>query len=770
MEDIQEILEDFLVEAFELVEQIDHDLVELEANPEDLELLNRIFRVAHTVKGSSSFLNFDVLTKLTHHMEDVLNKARHNELKITPEVMDVVLESIDMMKTLLNSIRDNGNDTAIGLDIVPICARLTAISEGESLDSVASVKTEEKIEEKIEESKTEEPEVDVNKLSDDEVEAEIERLLKARKAEDQARRAEKKKAQEEVASTPSKSATSQNTTNPADKKVPAAGGGNSGANMDQTIRVEVKRLDHLMNLIGELVLGKNRLLKIYDDVEERYDGEKFLEELNQVVSQLSIVTTDIQLAVMKTRMQPIAKVFNKFPRVVRDLGRELGKQMELEISGEETELDKSIVEEIGDPIMHMIRNSCDHGIEDPATRVANGKPEKGTVNLKAYNEGNHIVVEIADDGKGLDADILKAKAIEKNLITEREADQMSDKEAFALIFKPGFSTARKITNVSGRGVGMDVVKTNIEKLNGVIEIDSELGKGTVMKLKIPLTLAIIQSLLVGTQEEFYAIPLASVLETVRVPIDDIYTIEGKNVLRLRDEVLSLVRLSDVFGVKQVLENTDQTYVVVIGVAESKLGIIVDTLIGQEEIVIKSMGEYLQNIQGIAGATIRGDGRVTLIIDVAAMMDIAKEIKVDIKAQMESQSKKNTKEEPSDYTVLIVDDSKMDRNIMQKSLEPLGVSIVEATNGVEALNIIKSGEHDIDAVLIDIEMPRMDGYTLAGEIRKYSKYKNLPLVAVTSRTSKSDRLRGVEVGMTEYITKPYSPEYLENVVRKNLKLG
>ncbi|EAJ5677573.1 hybrid sensor histidine kinase/response regulator [Campylobacter lari] len=768
MEDIQEILEDFLVEAFELVEQIDHDLVELEANPEDLELLNRIFRVAHTVKGSSSFLNFDVLTKLTHHMEDVLNKARHNELKITPEVMDVVLESIDMMKTLLNSIRDNGNDTAIGLDIAPICARLTAISEGESLESITPAKTEEPKEEVKEEPKAEEPEVDVNKLSDDEVEAEIERLLKVRKAEDQARRAEKKKTQESTP-TPSKPAPqAQNAA--AEKKVPAAGGGSSGANMDQTIRVEVKRLDHLMNLIGELVLGKNRLLKIYDDVEERYDGEKFLEELNQVVSQLSIVTTDIQLAVMKTRMQPIAKVFNKFPRVVRDLGRELGKQMELEISGEETELDKSIVEEIGDPIMHMIRNSCDHGIEDPATRIANGKPEKGTVNLKAYNEGNHIVVEIADDGKGLDADVLKSKAIEKNLITEREADQMSDKEAFALIFKPGFSTAAKITNVSGRGVGMDVVKTNIEKLNGVIEIDSELGKGTVMKLKIPLTLAIIQSLLVGTQEEFYAIPLASVLETVRVPIDDIYTIEGKNVLRLRDEVLSLVRLSDVFGVKQVLENTDQTYVVVIGVAESKLGIIVDTLVGQEEIVIKSMGEYLQNIQGIAGATIRGDGRVTLIIDVAAMMDIAKEIKVDIKAQIESQSKKTTKEKPSDYTVLIVDDSKMDRNIMQKSLEPLGVSIIEATNGVEALNTIKSGEHDIDAVLIDIEMPRMDGYTLAGEIRKYSKYKNLPLVAVTSRTSKSDRLRGVEVGMTEYITKPYSPEYLENVVRKNLKLG
>ena len=783
MDDMKEIMEDFLIEAFELIEQIDHDLVELEANPEDLELLNRIFRVAHTVKGSSSFLNFDVLTELTHHMEDVLNKARKGELKITPDIMDVVLESVDMMKGLLESIRDNGSDAAAGIDIKNICASLTQISEGEA-PSVAPeapvTPAPEPVKEPepaapAEEAAPEVSDAELSKLSDSEVEAEIERLLKVRKAEDQARRASKgiaPKSPEEIA--PATSAAPAPAPKPApsrerdaDKKVPAASSSSAVA-QEQTIRVEVKRLDHLMNLIGELVLGKNRLLKIYDDVEERYEGEKFLEELNQVVSSLSLVTTDIQLAVMKTRMLPIAKVFNKFPRMIRDLSRELGKQIDLEISGEETELDKSIVEEIGDPLVHIIRNSCDHGIEDPETRKAMGKPEKGLVQLKAYNEGNHIVVEIVDDGKGLDADMLKAKSIEKGIITEREADAMSEKEAFGLIFKPGFSTAAKVTNVSGRGVGMDVVKTNIEKLNGIIDIESEVGKGTVMKLKIPLTLAIIQSLLVGTQEEFYAIPLASVLETVRVPIDDIYTIDGKNVLRLRDEVLSLVRLSDVFGVNKVFDGGDQTYVVIIGVAEAKLGIIVDTLVGQEEIVIKSMGDYLQNIPGIAGATIRGDGRVTLIIDVGAMMEMAKDIKVNIRAEMEDSTK--AKEKPSDYKVLIVDDSKMDRTIMQKSLEPIGVTIIEATNGVEALNIIKSGEHAFDAVLIDIEMPRMDGYTLAGEIRKYSKYRTLPLIAVTSRTSKTDRLRGVEVGMTEYITKPYSSEYLENVVRKNIKLG
>ena len=783
MDDMKEIMEDFLIEAFELIEQIDHDLVELEANPEDLELLNRIFRVAHTVKGSSSFLNFDVLTELTHHMEDVLNKARKGELKITPDIMDVVLESVDMMKGLLESIRDNGSDAAAGIDIKNICASLTQISEGEAPSAApeapAAAPAPEPVKEPepaapAEEAAPEVSDAELSKLSDSEVEAEIERLLKVRKAEDQARRASKgiaPKSPEEIA--PAASAAPAPAPKPApsrerdaDKKVPAASSG--AVAQEQTIRVEVKRLDHLMNLIGELVLGKNRLLKIYDDVEERYEGEKFLEELNQVVSSLSLVTTDIQLAVMKTRMLPIAKVFNKFPRMIRDLSRDLGKQIDLEISGEETELDKSIVEEIGDPLVHIIRNSCDHGIEDPETRKAMGKPEKGLVQLKAYNEGNHIVVEIVDDGKGLDADMLKSKSIEKGIITEREADAMSEKEAFGLIFKPGFSTAAKVTNVSGRGVGMDVVKTNIEKLNGIIDIESEVGKGTVMKLKIPLTLAIIQSLLVGTQEEFYAIPLASVLETVRVPIDDIYTIDGKNVLRLRDEVLSLVRLSDVFGVNKVFDGGDQTYVVIIGVAEAKLGIIVDTLVGQEEIVIKSMGDYLQNIPGIAGATIRGDGRVTLIIDVGAMMEMAKDIKVNIRAEMEDSTK--AKEKPSDYKVLIVDDSKMDRTIMQKSLEPIGVTIIEATNGVEALNIIKSGEHAFDAVLIDIEMPRMDGYTLAGEIRKYSKYRTLPLIAVTSRTSKTDRLRGVEVGMTEYITKPYSSEYLENVVRKNIKLG
>ncbi|WRC68348.1 chemotaxis histidine kinase/response regulator CheAY2 [Helicobacter pylori] len=807
MDDLQEIMEDFLIEAFEMNEQLDQDLVELEHNPEDLDLLNRIFRVAHTIKGSSSFLNLNILTHLTHNMEDVLNRARKGEIKITPDIMDVVLRSIDLMKTLLVTIRDTGSDTNNGKEneIEEAVKQLQAITsqnlegakegtkEAPQKENEKEVKKEAKKEntEENQENKAkaptaknsasdnplaDEPDLDYTNMSAEEVEAEIERLLNKRQEADKERRAQKKqeaKPKQEVApkaetpktETPKAPKTETKAKAKADteeNKAPSIG-------VEQTVRVDVRRLDHLMNLIGELVLGKNRLIRIYGDVEERYDGEKFLEELNQVVSSISAVTTDLQLAVMKTRMQPVGKVFNKFPRMVRDLSRELGKSIELIIEGEETELDKSIVEEIGDPLIHIIRNSCDHGIEPLEERRRLNKPETGKVQLSAYNEGNHIVIKISDDGKGLDPVMLKEKAIEKGVISERDAEGMSDREAFNLIFKPGFSTAKVVSNVSGRGVGMDVVKTNIEKLNGIIEIDSEVGVGTTQKLKIPLTLAIIQALLVGVQEEYYAIPLSSVLETVRISQDEIYTVDGKSVLRLRDEVLSLVRLSDIFKVDAILESNSDVYVVIIGLADQKIGVIVDYLIGQEEVVIKSLGYYLKNTRGIAGATVRGDGKITLIVDVGAMMDMAKSIKVNITTLMNESENTKSKNSPSDYIVLAIDDSSTDRAIIRKCLKPLGITLLEASNGLEGLEMLKNGDKTPDAILVDIEMPKMDGYTFASEVRKYNKFKNLPLIAVTSRVTKTDRMRGVESGMTEYITKPYSGEYLTTVVKRSIKL-
>ncbi|PUD39184.1 hybrid sensor histidine kinase/response regulator [Helicobacter pylori] len=805
MDDLQEIMEDFLIEAFEMNEQLDQDLVELEHNPEDLDLLNRIFRVAHTIKGSSSFLNLNILTHLTHNMEDVLNRARKGEIKITPDIMDVVLRSIDLMKTLLVTIRDTGSDTNNGKEneIEEVVKKLQAITsqnlEGaketsetkEAPEKEVKKEIKEKAKEEVKANKTptaenptsdnplaDEPDLDYANMSTEEVEAEIERLLNKRQEADKERRAQKKqedqaKPKQEVA--PAKETPKTETPKAPKAETKAKAKADTEENkapsigVEQTVRVDVRRLDHLMNLIGELVLGKNRLIRIYSDVEERYDGEKFLEELNQVVSSISAVTTDLQLAVMKTRMQPVGKVFNKFPRMVRDLSRELGKSIELIIEGEETELDKSIVEEIGDPLIHIIRNSCDHGIEPLEERRRLNKPETGKVQLSAYNEGNHIVIKISDDGKGLDPVMLKEKAIEKGVISERDAESMSDREAFNLIFKPGFSTAKVVSNVSGRGVGMDVVKTNIEKLNGIIEIDSEVGVGTTQKLKIPLTLAIIQALLVGVQEEYYAIPLSSVLETVRISQDEIYTVDGKSVLRLRDEVLSLVRLSDIFKVDAILESNSDVYVVIIGLADQKIGVIVDYLIGQEEVVIKSLGYYLKNTRGIAGATVRGDGKITLIVDVGAMMEMAKSIKVNITTLMNESENTKSKNSPSDYVVLAIDDSSTDRAIIRKCLKPLGITLLEATNGLEGLEMLKNGDKIPDAILVDIEMPKMDGYTFASEVRKYNKFKNLPLIAVTSRVTKTDRMRGVESGMTEYITKPYSGEYLTTVVKRSIKL-
>ncbi|GAA7602911.1 chemotaxis histidine kinase/response regulator CheAY2 [Helicobacter pylori] len=797
MDDLQEIMEDFLIEAFEMNEQLDQDLVELEHNPEDLDLLNRIFRVAHTIKGSSSFLNLNILTHLTHNMEDVLNRARKGEIKITPDIMDVVLRSIDLMKTLLVTIRDTGSDTNNGKEneIEEVVKKLQAITsqnlegakETSGTKEAPQKENKEEAKEEIKENKTptaenpasdnplaDEPDLDYANMSAEEVEAEIERLLNKRQEADKERRAQKKQeAKQEV--TPTKEAPKTETPKAPKTETKAKAKADTEENkapsigVEQTVRVDVRRLDHLMNLIGELVLGKNRLIRIYSDVEERYDGEKFLEELNQVVSSISAVTTDLQLAVMKTRMQPVGKVFNKFPRMVRDLSRELGKSIELIIEGEETELDKSIVEEIGDPLIHIIRNSCDHGIEPLEERRRLNKPETGKVQLNAYNEGNHIVIKISDDGKGLDPVMLKEKAIEKGVISERDAEGMSDREAFNLIFKPGFSTAKVVSNVSGRGVGMDVVKTNIEKLNGIIEIDSEVGVGTTQKLKIPLTLAIIQALLVGVQEEYYAIPLSSVLETVRISQDEIYTVDGKSVLRLRDEVLSLVRLSDIFKVDAILESNSDVYVVIIGLADQKIGVIVDYLIGQEEVVIKSLGYYLKNTRGIAGATVRGDGKITLIVDVGAMMDMAKSIKVNITTLMNESENTKSKNSPSDYVVLAIDDSSTDRAIIRKCLKPLGITLLEASNGLEGLEMLKNGDKTPDAILVDIEMPKMDGYTFASEVRKYNKFKNLPLIAVTSRVTKTDRMRGVESGMTEYITKPYSGEYLTTVVKRSIKL-
>ncbi len=376
--------------------------------------------------------------------------------------------------------------------------------------------------------------------------------------------------------------------------------------------MDIEKLDNLLNLVGELVINKVRLEQI--GIMHR------LTELTETLEQMDRVTTDLQTVVMKVRMVPIGQVFNRFPRMIRDLAKELNKEINLTIEGEETELDRTVIDEIGDPIMHLLRNSLDHGVEHPDDREAKGKPRTGEVGLIARHEGNNVVIMVTDDGKGIDADIIRRKAIEKGIISAEEAEALNDADAVCLIFLPGFSTAEQITDVSGRGVGMDVVRSKIESLGGHVDVETKIDEGSVFKIKLPLTLAIIQALLVKIQDEMYAIPLGSIDSTINISPDDIKTVKNKEVIVLRGQIIPIIRGADVLQVpKAEGEENEDIFVVVVHIGDRKAGIVVDNLIGQQEIVIKTMGKLLAGLKVIPGATVLGDGRVALILDVSALM-------------------------------------------------------------------------------------------------------------------------------------------------------
>lgn len=589
----QELLEGFLTETTELLEKLDDDLVALEKSTDDADLLNSIFRSIHTVKGASSFLGFDLLVKVTHKTEDVLNRLRKGELLVTPEIMDVILEATDLVKVLVSDIKageilEREIDGTIS-KLVPLLSEAaatinpTVLGGNESNPQVSS------------------QEIKVEPTTSDELGAAPVNL-------------------ENPAATVQKTGGEM-----VPKKVTpppkAAEGKNDDLSDNTTVRVDVKRLDDLMNQVGELVLERNRMIQINQNLQQGMEDKlDFNEEFGKLTKRMNFVTSELQMQVLKMRMLPVEKVFKKFPRIVRSMARDLGKEVNLVILGEETELDRSVVDEIGDPLIHLIRNAMDHGLETPEVRVAAGKPRTGTLILAAVHEGNQIIISIKDDGNGIDTDRVGRKAVEKGLITEEQLSAMSQREMFDLIFLPGFSTKEKATDLSGRGVGMDVVKTNIKKLNGLIDIKSEKGQGSEFILRLPLTLAIIQSLLVEVEGEVYSIPLSSVLETLRVDQRQFHIIGNQEVLKLRDIVLPLVRLETIFKVKKRYEQDDFCYVVVVGTAEKRMGLVVTRLVGQQEVAIKSLGNYLANVPGIAGSTILGDGRVALIVDPVGLVD------------------------------------------------------------------------------------------------------------------------------------------------------
>jgi len=618
-DEMQEILNDFLTESNEMLEVLDQRFVTLESDPTNTDLLNEIFRAMHSMKGSAGFLGFNHLVDVAHRGENILNKLRQAEMAVNPAIISVILETIDVIKAIMADIRESGTDNHVAT--AAIASKLDEILNGTAPSAPqASAHVEPTpVAPKVDtftpaQEASAAPTPTLGEILVNDGLASKEQVLDALTA--QQHQPEPKTPLGEIL-LQAKAITERALDQALHKQEKQP----KPVEEDATIRVETKRLDSVMNLVGELVLGRNRLIKIGTQLEQNHEADPQVRVLSETLAQLNLVTTDLQLAVMKTRMLPIKKVFAKLPRMVRDLSQKLNKQVHLEMRGEETELDKSVADEIGDPLVHLVRNAIDHGIETPAERQAKGKQAGGQLTIAASQEGNSIVIRINDDGRGIQVEKIKEKALAKGLVSEAELATMEHREVLNLIFLPGFSTAEQVTDVSGRGVGMDVVRTNIRKINGSVDLESEPGKGSQIIIKLPLTIAIIQALMVEVERSIFAIPLSTVIEAVRISRSDIKTINGREVLHLRDRVLPLIRLAQEFDIPTDKER-ERFYVVVAALGDRRVGVVVDELRSQEEVVIKSIWDYLETVKGVSGATITGEGKVVLILDTSELVQNA----------------------------------------------------------------------------------------------------------------------------------------------------
>lgn len=669
--DMSQYLDIFLEESKEHLGNLNQKLLDLEKNSGDMSALNEIFRAAHTLKGMSSTMGFEDLADLTHHMEDVLVDFKEGVLQVDPISTDAIFKCFDRIQTIIEQIETGGNGEIDNSDLIYI---LQSIKSGTTNSLNTEMINCEVVDDSVSDVLTENAEPTFQfsdydltvlreantrgfKVLNLRIEVAPDSLMKSVRAfmvfkaieEDSEIIKSNPSAQEleegkfdnyfdiliisktdsqsiikrlesiseikvqslteiqveslTVAREPVK--TEAASISEADNLV----GNKKVGKIKQTVRVDIDRLDSLMNLVGELVMHKGRL--------EQIGATEKITELNETIEQIDRISGDLQSVVMKVRMVPIEQVFNRFPRMVRDLSKALNKEIDFLMEGKETELDRTVIDEIGDPLIHLLRNAIDHGIELPSERVKSGKPAKGTLMLRARHEGNNVYIEVEDDGAGINPERIIQKAVDKGLIGEREAEEFSREEAIELLFAPGFSTADQVTDISGRGVGLDVVKNKIEALNGEINVDSKLGTGTKFKIKLPLTLAIIQALMISVRNEIYAIPLSSVDETTIITEADIKMVQNQEVIMLRGNVLPLYRLGKLLEVPDEAANDDM-YVVVVRRADKQIGLVVDSLIGQQEIVIKSLGKLLAGVPGIAGAIVAGDGNVRLILDIATL--------------------------------------------------------------------------------------------------------------------------------------------------------
>lgn len=685
----EEILQDFLVEAGEILEQLSEQLVELESRPDDMDLLNAIFRGFHTVKGGAGFLQLNALVECCHIAENVFDILRKGERRVSSELMDVVLQALDTVNAMFDQVREQSEPTPATPELLAALARLAepegaapaepvqappaAVPPAEPAappeapaQSGSSDITDDEFEQLLDALQGDEAPASAvadasaapagDEISDAEFEALLDQLhgkgkfvppaVSAEPAQVPAEAVEpaaaaagddisddefealldelhgkgKFNGASEAVAAAAAVAKNIAAKSPAAKPVapakaaaarPAAPDRPAASEAETTVRVDTARLDEIMNMVGELVLVRNRLVRLGLN-----SGD---EAMAKAVANLDVVTGDLQMSVMKTRMQPIKKVFGRFPRLVRDLARNMKKEINLELVGEETDLDKNLVEALADPLVHLVRNAVDHGIESPEEREAAGKPRVGQVVLSAEQEGDHILLMITDDGKGMDAEVLRNKAVEKGLLERDAADRLTDLECYNLIFAPGFSTKTEISDVSGRGVGMDVVKTKISQLNGTVNVFSQKGSGSKIVIKVPLTLAIMPTLMVMLGSQAFAFPLVNVNEIFHLDLSRTNVVDGQEVVIVRDKALPLFYLKRWLVPSAAHEEQGEGHVVILSVGTQRIGFVVDQLVGQEEVVIKPLGKMLQGTPGMAGATITGDGRIALILDVPSML-------------------------------------------------------------------------------------------------------------------------------------------------------
>nr|WP_132242035.1 chemotaxis protein CheA [Marinisporobacter balticus] len=665
---MNQYLEIFIEESKENLQSMNQCLLELENNHKDIGLVHEIFRIAHTLKGMSATMGYNKVAKLTHEMENVLQLLRSNEMKLSAAIVDILFECLDTLEGYINEIGDSGNEGELESDylvkklnkvihpdeekcpdneqiqnIMVDETNKIVIEVGEFSKNIAVKAAEDgfscykmqidlnpncmlkaarafiifnTLEKDCEILKSNPP---VEDIEDEKFDTSFELLIISKLDGENIRKKimniseienvliEKIDAKELVVQ-------SQIITNSEEEKIETiskeeehekTSNQSKKPKLGKTVRVDIDRLDNLMNLVSELIITRSRLEEIDDS------GKK--NNMHEAIEYLERITTSLHDAVMKVRMVPIERVFNRFPRMVRDLSKDLGKEISLEMSGEETEVDRTVIDEIGDPLIHLIRNSIDHGIEDPETRKQHGKSEIGTVKLIAYPDGNSVVIEVEDDGQGINIEKVKAKAINNGLITKEQADNMDDKEAVNLLFRSGFSMADKISDISGRGVGLDVVKTKIEALGGIVEVKTS-KSGSTFTIRLPLTLAIIQALLVNVGDEKYAISLSSIKEIITIDPKNIRNIQEQEVVLYRNTTLPILRMNEILEVHSERQQEDDLIVVVVKKGDKTAGFVVNSLIGQQEIVIKSLGKYLLGIKSIAGATILGNGQVALIVD------------------------------------------------------------------------------------------------------------------------------------------------------------